>query len=184
MNQNEVYMKRLFVLISILLSQSAAADTTCYTCAPPPPKPKVIYKTIEKQAPCCDKDKGRTDANASAASEASTGSQTATTGNQSVIVNIPKQFPTRIIIRERYRTKIKHEKEIVEVFKPNRLQLLLGLSKTKMEVETDPCGCVLSAKRVYEPDVGLQYLRDFGSFTGSIAGTVNKNVYLGLGFNW
>ena len=159
----------------------AKTSAPCKAVAPKPiPAPAPV-------APCCDKDKGKieTESNAKAQTgsiQSKTGEQNAKTGDQSVTINMPVQPTTRIIVKER--TRIKREIRTVEVFKPNRVQLFLGLSKTKLEVQGDDCNCKFSAKKVYEPDFGAQYLRDFGGFTGSVAATVHENLYLGLGFNW
>ena len=104
------------------------------------------------------------------------------TQNQVVNVIVPPTQQVHVITKTYYKTKVK--KTNVYHYNPNRLQLLVGVSKTKQEVTQDGCGCTLTAKRVYEPDAGLQYLRDFGSFTGSIMATKNESFYLGLGFNW
>ena len=179
-----------------LTSANAKAQNSCELpkakttapCKAVAPKPIVKPVAIVPPAtPCCDKDKGKVETEASAQAQtgsiqSKTGEQNAKTGNQSVIINMPVQPTTRIIVKER--TRIKREIRTVEVFKPNRVQLFLGLSKTKLEVQGDDCNCKFSAKKVYEPDFGAQYLRDFGGFTGSVAATVHENLYLGLGFNW
>lgn len=110
-------MKYLVLIFTALLFSASNASAQCCASVQPTPKPKVIYKTVEKpvylkqeQSPCCDKDKGRTDSDADAEAKAYTGSQQATTGSQHVVINMPQpKSPTRIIIRERVRTKIKHE---------------------------------------------------------------------------
>jgi hypothetical protein len=150
----------------------------------PVPTPKVIYRTVTipapssspllKAEPCCEQ-KGVKVSNQNINQNR--------TGNQTVIVNVPKNEKpnTRTIIRERVR--VKKVEAHTYVYRPNRLQLFLGLSKNKLEIEQQDC-CDLSAKNSYQPDIGLQYLRDFGPITGSISGTVTGNIYFGLGFNW
>jgi hypothetical protein len=120
----------------------------------------------------------------SAKSGATTGNQKATTGNQVVNVIVkpaPQPRPaTKVITKIKYKTKVKK----VKIHHHNRLQIMVGASKTQQEVTQDACGCTLTAKRVYQPDAGVQYLRDFGGFTGSIMATQNQSMYLGVGFNW
>lgn len=143
------------------------------------PKPKVIYKTKwktktvekpvyikEKAKKCCSKNKKSY--------------QRVKTGNQKVIIQMPKQ-KTKTIIK--YRTRVKIKKKVINETSPNRLQLLVGQSKTKQKVEEVDC-CALKATREHEIDFGLQYSRDFGSITGSVTGTLNQSYYLGLGVNW
>jgi hypothetical protein len=107
----------------------------------------------------------------------------ATTGNQVVTVVTPQPKPVVVKLK---RTIIKHRKVIrhkkVLVYKPNRLLLLGGATKTHLDIDFDCCN--LDVKRRYEPDFGLQYIRDFGTLSASIAATSNRSMYLGLGFNW
>jgi hypothetical protein len=110
----------------------------------------------------------------------------ATTGNQVVTVVVPPSPPPKVIVVTRtvYRTRVKRHRTNIYHYNPNRIQLLVGETKTKQEITTNACGCIMSATRVYQPDVGIQYLRDFGSFTGSVIYTQNQSFYLGVGFNW
>lgn len=156
----------------------------------PPPPPKVIYRTntVEKpvfipvpQAPapvvkeekCCEKTPDTT-------------VHKSTTGNQKVIVNIPQPKPN-VIVREKIKVQVKRKVVVkrskVVIDKPNRIQLYLGVSNTDHSVYKDDC-CNVDVRSRPEADVGLQYLRDFGSFTGSVMGTKNGNFGLGLGLNW
>jgi hypothetical protein len=164
-------MKKLLFLL-LFTSNSVFAENECKV----KPKKKESHKSVvivkpiatplpTVKEPCCG------------ASE--TIVNKATTGNQTVTVAIPNPKP--IVIRRTY-WRYKDREHRVEVYKPNRLQLMLGASKTKLDIEGDCCN--LTARRLYEPDVGLQYLRDFGSFTGSLMGTSNKGLYLGVGVNW
>lgn len=112
-------------------------------------------------------------------------SANATTGSQVVTVVVPPSKPVVIVLHKTvHHTKIKKVTKVVEVITPNRLQVLLGVSRTKQQISESSCGCTLTATRVYQPDVGLQYLRDFGSFTGSLTATQNQALYVGVGFNW
>lgn len=171
------------LLLSILLSTPAFASPTdpCEPiCLKPIPKSHTITKVVEKKVylkdPCCDAKGVKVDA---------TAASTATTGNQTINITLPQQTqPPQVrtkVITKVYRHKVKTN---IYVYRPNRFQLFLGESKTKLSAQTDDCGCNLSAKNSYKPDFGAQYLRDFGHFTGSLVGTVNGSVYLGLGFNW
>lgn len=143
------------------------------------PEPKVIYKTkwktkvVEKpvyikakEKKCCSKKKSSY--------------QRVKTGNQKVIIQMPKQ-KTKTIIK--YRTRVKVKKKVINETNPNRLQVLVGQSKTKQKVEEVDC-CALKATREHELDFGLQYSRDFGNVTGSVTGTLNQSYYLGIGVNW
>ncbi len=110
---------------------------------------------------------------------------TTSTGSQIVTVIVPPAppppKPVVVVVRKTvYRTK----KKVVHETNPNRVQLLVGASRTKQDITTDACGCAMSATRVYQPDIGAQYLRDFGGFTGSVMATQNQAIYIGVGFNW
>lgn len=97
-------------------------------------------------------------------------SSQAVTGNQSVIVNVS---PDR---------QKKTKRTIIVYRHSNRLQLLIGQSKTRNYLYED-C-CFVRSRNKYESDFGLQYLRDFGRFTGSILYTNEGNRYIGLGVNF
>jgi hypothetical protein len=60
--------------------------------------------------------------------------------------------------------------------------LLGGATKTRLDIDFDCCN--LDIKRRYEPDFGLQYIRDFGTLSAGISATANRSVYLTLGVNW
>lgn len=177
---------KFLTLMFLFLSSTGFSDNTCpikkkpeVKCVEETPKPKVIVKTVEKQVntPCCEKDK-TTETDAEANASVKTGVR-AETGDQTVKVNIimPKAE------KPKTKTRIKKVEVEVEVTNPNRLLLLLGASRTGVTLEENGC-CDFDAVQEYEPDVGLQYLRDVGSFTGSIGGTIQRNVYVGVGFNW
>lgn len=177
-------MRFLFVLfISLFMASPALAGGHGECCKP---KPKVVYKTqwktkvvekkvpvevrvpvpvrvpvvVKEKDPCCDK-----------------GSVT-----QTVNVNTGETKVRERVI-ERVRIKRKRVIREVKVTDPNRLQVLIGASRTGLELEKSGC-CTTHVDQKHEFDVGLQYLRDFGVFTGSIGGTLNQSVYLGLGINW
>lgn len=163
-------MKLIILFLCIFASEQLLAEQCCLQ---PKPTSVVVYKTIKTESkPCCDKQQ------VNSTSESKAGVKAAT-GNQTITINMPQ--PKQVVYRTHYRDRKVIEK--IEVFKPNRLQLLLGLSKTRLEIENDSC-CNYYAKKTYQPDIGLQYLRDIGDFTGSIAATINQSFYFGLGFNW
>lgn len=104
--------------------------------------------------------------------------QVVKTGNQKIIINMPKQkAKTKTIVKVKYK-KVKINKSNL-----NRVQVFVGQTKTKQEVKEVNC-CDIEAIRKHEPDIGIQYLRDFGNFTGSIMGTINQSYYIGIGVNW
>ena len=164
-------IKHVILMYTFILgSQAYAEDYCCKDCAPKPvvvkPKPKKTEKP--KPHPVIKDNEKKIENNSSSTS-------TASTGNQTVTVNFPSQiFKPRVVYRLRTQE--------IHVTKPNRFQVLLGLSKTKMEVQSDCCN--LKANRVYEYDIGVQYSRDIGGFTGSFIGTVNNSYYVGFGFNF
>jgi hypothetical protein len=169
----------LLILLFAFTTKSFASE-----CPPKNPCSKVEKKVIKKQSaqviapkPSNVSYAEKTQAESKQDSELRNSSeQHAKTGNQTVTVHVP---PPKVIIRT---INKRVYKKIVQS-NPNRLQLLGGVSKSKMDVAYDGC-CNLTAKKKHEPDLGLQYLRDFGSFTGSIAGTTRENFYLGVGINW
>jgi len=135
------------------------------------PVVKAPVKVVQKKDPCCD-----------AGSDVTSVSK-AVTGNQTVNINTAPQQPNTVRVIERIQVRTKRVTKEVNVSNPNRIQILLGASKTKLEVEQDNC-CNLKADKVYEFDVGIQYLRDFGGFTGSLMGTMNGSVFVGVGANF
>ena len=156
----------ILILVGILIATDAGAcPDQC------PPKPRTIYitKTVESKA---------TPANATASA-----SNSATTGNQ--VVNVIQPQPKPIVIKLK-RTVIKHRKVIKHIrinhYKNNRLMLLGGATKTKLDIDFDCCN--LDIKRRYEPDFGLQYIRDFGTLSAGIIATSNRSVYLNIGVSW
>ena len=152
----------ILILVGILLATDAGAcPDQC------PPKPRTIYitKTVESKA---------TPASAS---------NSATTGNQ--VVNVIQPQPKPIVVKLK-RTIIKHRTKTkrvrVNYYKNNRLMLLGGATKTKLDIDFDCCN--LDIKRRYEPDFGLQYIRDFGTLSAGIIATSNRSVYLNIGVSW
>lgn len=164
--------------LAFLFATTALAED-CVVCKKPEPPKKVIYKTVTVKEPCCQKEASKTESKSDASVDSST-------GNQTITINFPPPAPVvtpvkvKVIKRTLIKTRVK--KVAVYHYDPNRLLLLVGQTKTKMEVEGD-C-CYLTANRKYEPDFGLQYVRDFGHVSGTVIGTLNKSLYLGLGFNW
>lgn len=161
-------IRTLLILCIILLSNNAdACPEQC------PPKPKTIYitKTVEAKA---------TPSNNTATA---TATNSATTGNQTVNVIQPQQKPIVVKLK---RTIIKHRTKTKRIrvnhYKNNRLMLLGGVTKTRLDIDFDCCN--LDIQRRYEPDFGLQYIRDFGTLSAGIAATSNRSVYLNLGVNW
>lgn len=164
------------VFTVLVLTISSARAAACEErCPPAPPKPRTVYitKTVEaKSAP------SNTNNRATA-----TVSSAATTGNQTVNVIQPQQKPIVVKLRRtiiKHRTKVKHIR--VNHYRNNRLLLLGGATKTRLNIDFDCCN--LDVKRLYEPDFGLQYIRDFGTLSAGIAATSNRSVYLNLGVNW
>lgn len=129
-------MRYLLLLVVLILAESALAD-----CPPKkeecPPKPKVVtvYKTqIQKQ----EVPKVETQAETKALSEAVADAEAqATTGNQTITINMPQ--PVKVLKRTITKKVTKIKKVKVLVYKPNRLQLFLGLTKTKLEIEQTCC---------------------------------------------
>jgi len=99
--------------------------------------------------------------------------------NVTVVINNPPPPPARVVYRLKPSAKIVR----YTLVNPNRLQLTLGVSHTAYSVKGIDC-CSVSLARKHEFDIGLQYLRDIGRFTGSVMATMNSNFYIGLGFNW
>lgn len=170
---------RLLLVIMLISLPAYAAENQCKVVEPIKAKKRAAVKTMPKKAAvqpmcstceekkCCEK-----------TTEQTISQSSATTGSQTVTINLPPPQPRVLsLYKERSVEKTKM------LYKPNRLQLLLGLSKTDLDIKDDGC-CSVTAKTKREPDIGLQYLRDFGSFTGSVMGTINENVYVGVGFNW
>lgn len=163
----------VFMVLLILLSGRASACEE--RCPPVPPKPRTVYitKTVEaKSVP------SNTNNQATA-----TATNSATTGNQ--VVNVIQPQPKPIVVKLKrtiikHRTKVKHIR--VNHYRNNRLLLLGGATKTRLNIDFDCCN--LDIKRRYEPDFGLQYIRDFGMLSAGISATVNRSVYLNLGLNW
>lgn len=167
-------MLKQVVALSVMLTASQSYACNLPLCKP---EPKVIYHTttVEKPSPVVANPYSVSDAKA----DAKAGNQTqATTGQQVITINMPQATKPFVIKRTKYRTK----KVIVYKTNPNRLLFLVGQTKTKQTLQFDCCD--VKATRAYELDYGLQYIRDFGAFSGSLAYTVNKSYYIGLGVNW
>jgi hypothetical protein len=168
---------RCMILVTVLvvffnLKEAFGCDSGCQ---PVPPKPRTVYitKTVEAKAVPSNTNNRAT----------ATATNSATTGNQVVNVIQPQQKPVVVKLKRtiiKHRTKTLHKK--VLVYKPNRLLLLGGATKTRLDIDFDCCN--LDVKRRYEPDFGLQYIHDFGTLSASITGTANRSLYLGLGINW
>lgn len=171
-------MLRAF-LFSLAISSAAYAE-----CKIPGPYPVVQKKTVHKSvkvvkpAPVVLKETtvpANTELNADAVSSNSNANQNASkavTGNQSVIVNVPAPVVRRVY----------HRKQVIVNSNPNRLLVLIGQSKTRNEIY-ETC-CYIKSRNTYEQDFGIQYIRDFGDFSGSVLYTNEGNRYLGLGFNF
>lgn len=181
-------MKKLLMTILFIFSfNSLGKDKIC--CIPEKEtKPKVIYKTkwktkvVEKKIPVYKYIPVGKDSNQNTNSHQKTQQKTGNvhksqTGNQNVVIKMPRERRKKVVVKRRTRTKK------VKVKTPNRLQLLVGRSKTNQTVEEANC-CDIEASVSPEVDVGLQYIRDFKNVTGSISGTVNGNYYIGIGANW
>jgi hypothetical protein len=164
-------IKHVVLMCAFILSgQAYAEESCCKDCTPKQkvvkPKPKKIEKP--KPYPVIKDNKEKIENN-------SLSTSTASTGNQIVTVNFPSQmFKPPVVYRLRTQEKL--------ITKPNRFQILLGLSKTNVEVQSDCCS--FKATNAYEYDIGVQYSRDIGGFTGSFIGTVNNSYYIGFGFNF
>jgi hypothetical protein len=172
----QAFLFIVLLFLSILLWGLAKEVLACDSgCQPIPPKPKTVYitKTVEAKAVPSN----------TAATASATATNSATTGNQVVNVIQPQQKPVVVKLK---RTITKHRTKTVQkkvlVYKPNRLLLLGGATKTRLDIDFDCCN--LDVKRRYEPDFGLQYLRDFGTMSAGISATANRSVYLNLGINW
>lgn len=167
------------MLKQIVMLSTMLTATQGYACNLPlcKPEPKVIYHTttVEKPSPVI----ANPDSNSYAKSDSKAGNQTqATTGQQVITINMPQATKPYVIKRTKYKTK----KVIVYKTNPNRLLFLVGQTKTKQQLQFDCCD--VKATRAYELDYGLQYIRDFNTFSGSLLYTVNKSYYIGLGVNW
>jgi len=160
-----------YLILAVFLAHASPITACPENCTPTPPKPKTVYitKTVEGKSPVTQ---------AQATSTAS-----ATTGNQSIII---QQAPSKPVVVKLTRTIIKRkivkQTKKVLVYTPNRLLFLVGATKTDLDVNLDCCN--LDIKRRYEPDFGLQYIRDFGTLSASVSATSNRSLYLGLGLNW
>jgi hypothetical protein len=163
----------IFMLLLLGISSAARSETVCCELKKPTPTKTVyINRTVEKPvgAPV--------NVTSSTSAAATTGQQT-----QSIVIQQAPQKPVVVKLKRtviKHRTKTKHIR--INHYKNNRLLLLGGATKTRLDIDFDCCN--LDIKRRYEPDFGLQYTRDFGTLSASIAATSNRSMYLGLGFNW
>jgi hypothetical protein len=165
----------LLILLSMFPYTTSASELKTPCC--------VVKKQIKKSTPTIIKaspppvtnsnqdlsTKGENKAKSFSTSKTKSQSQAAT-GNQTITINMPQ--PTKTL----YKTKKIIKKVTINKTNPNRLQLLLGASNSKPDTVVDDCKCSVTVKKAYEPDIGVQYLRDFSSFTGSVSATKNKNV--------
>jgi hypothetical protein len=128
-------------------------------------KTKIVEKKVPVyvKEPCCDK-KGNS-----------------VSQNQKVIIKLDKKTKRRVVKVIKYKTKVKYKK--VKVNNKNRLQILIGKSKTEQEIIKKNC-CDVTGVNNHEVDFGLQYIRDFGNLSISLSGTTNENYYIGFGVNW
>lgn len=167
---------RWSIVISMLMVLSYSSPslakqsltTGCECTKAKPKKVKIQAKSAAKPTTspsCCD-------------TQSEVKSESKNTNAQTVTVNVkPSVYhvPYRVIERVRIRK--------VAVDHPNHLQILVGQSRTKLEVQQTDC-CNFTASKKREIEAGLQYIRDFGRFTGSVMGTINENFLVGFGFNW
>lgn len=160
------------ILLALLLG-AAPAKAECAPLCPPKPKTVVVTKTVQAPAP-----NQTATASGSAQSVLTEGDHV-----QTVNVSVPAPKPL-VLVRtvKRTITKVRVKRVPVYVYRPNRLLLLVGQSKTAFSY-TESC-CDIRIRQAYQPDVGLQYIRDFGRVSGSLSYTWSKSYYLGLGFNW
>jgi hypothetical protein len=162
---------RLLLLLLFLSATSARAE--CAPACPPKPKTVVVTKTVQAPTP-------------NQTATASGSAQSALTEGdhiQTVHLSVPASKPlilTRTI--KRTVTKTRTKKVPVYVYRPSRLMLLAGQARTAFSY-TETC-CEIRIRQAYQPDIGLQYIRDFGRVSGSLAYTSVGSYYLGIGFNW
>lgn len=138
---------------------------------PPAPKPVIQSIPVSPKEPCCDKGKVETDVN--------------NINVNRFNINVGKTDSPEKVSRVRYieRVRIKTETQTVMVSNPNRLMLLLGMSRTQPFATVDSC-CTATAKTRYEPDLGLMYIRDFSSLSLGAAFTFRQSFYISGGFNF
>lgn len=177
-------MKKILLLLSLLstsayggvckepVKQQVKKPSPCHVVKKPAaPKPVATPKAAAAPActtcesACCDK-----------------GDTHVQTGNQTVSVNVQPSAPV-VLTRTVYVRRNYVRKTPSLSLNPNRLQLLIGSTKTDHKLIQKSC-CRWEAESRREIDFGAQYLRDVGDFTGSITGTVNGSLYLGFGVNW
>jgi hypothetical protein len=131
------------------------------------PAPKAALKPTPLPTPCC----GQSDIINQSASNAK---------NINIIKIMPPALPN---IKKNSTHTAVVAKKIYRNPRPNRFLLMLGESQSRYEIIQQGC-CVFDIRKKPENDVGLLYMRDFGSFSGSIMGTHRGNGYIGLGFNF
>lgn len=144
------------------------------------PKPKATPAPVVQQTPakpqpvdaCCDK--GSSKQNQIVAQD----------NNQQVTINVrpattrrtynPRKIVERVVERRTVRT--------VHVVDPNRLFLLLGMSKTDFSAKAD-C-CVVKTDKDWQPDFGVGYMRDVNAFSFGAIVTTSPAAYFAVGINW
>lgn len=175
-----IVMLLLTLAPTVVYAKSNNTQTEC-NLKPKPvvKKPKQVKKVVQKHKEvCCAEDD-----DIITSSQATTGSQNATTGNQVVNVTVPNtNSSNKVRVIERIQVRTKRVVKTVNTSNPNRILFLAGVSRTKLDIEGDCCN--LTATKKHELDLGVQYIRDFGSFSGSVTGTMNQSFFIGLGVNW
>ena len=85
-----------------------------------------------------------------------------------------------------YITKTVEKEKIVTVkeqHKLNSLSLIGGATPTGVNA-TQVSPTQTNINSYYKPDVGLMFQHDFGDIRGTVEGTVQGNMYLGVGVNF
>lgn len=174
-------MNKVMILCSLVsgVAFAGGSDATCETPKLEIPKPrcsvstKPVVKTVTKRHTPSVATPSQSQTQTAQSSSVATG--TAVNNVQITIMHPKAPEP-------KYTLDLRTAK--VVAYKPNRLFLLGGFSKTVPYAITDDCGCSAVAKTKREFDWGGGYLRDFGHATVGIIGTWNGGVYLAAGFNW
>jgi len=94
------------------------------------------------------------------------------------------RWKTKVVYKDRPVVKKKVEK--VEVVRhegrKNALSVIGGVSKTDIRSRKDGNTTVVDTQ--FEPDVGVMFQHDFGRIRGSVSGTINRNLMLGVGLTF
>lgn len=81
------------------------------------------------------------------------------------------------------RALLKQKKALLKMIKKNRILVTGGWSNTALKANRSDCCYTVETKP--QADLGLLYVRDFDEgFVGSVSGTVNGTVQVGIGTNW